>query len=94
LTLTDTPSATRLLKKEILIALSAATGILSETHEVQQDRTRMESLRQQAISFVERGMEAGYQDANYLTKDPDFAWLERTGELQSILLKIRLLQNP
>jgi tetratricopeptide (TPR) repeat protein len=94
LTLTDTPSATRLLKKEILIALSAATGILSETHEVQQDHTRVDSLRQQAISFVERGMEAGYQDANYLTKDPDFAWLERTGELQSILQKIRLLQNP
>ncbi len=79
--------------QDIFLQCSAALGILSYSTAVQPNDTSFDELRSRAIKFLNKAIEAGYKDTNYLKTDADFEWLEKTDAMDSIEAKIKAMTD-
>lgn len=61
------------LSSEILSTCSSALGILAQ-HLPKSSSDRV-ALLDKAVRLLEKAIECGYDDADYLARDPDFQWL-------------------
>lgn len=71
----------------LLVTSAAAMGILAQ-HSPEGSADR-QSLTAKAVQLLEKSIEYGYRDADYLQKDPDFEWLAKTPQIDKMVDLIR-----